>query len=333
MTPLVSIAIPLYNGARHLRDSIESVLRQSFGDFELLLIDDLSTDETWSIAREYAGRDPRVSAVRNSRNLGLVGNFNRCLAMAKGRFVCVWHQDDVMLPQNVEQKATLLSSHPSVGFVHSNVLMIDEGGNVLSEHWEADSRRDYIDVGREFFLKMIQPGRNYVCCPAVLARQECYQKLGDFRPELYFACDWEMWMRLSLYYDVGCLGEPLIQFRRHKDSESFRIEGTNSEIEQEVLAKQLVLTEHGHRIPDAGEIKKNIIPGVCRAEVVNVRRAFAEGRSADGWRRLHYALKLYPGLLWRAEFAGTLIRLLLGRRLVRWIKSAVVKQSFSGSQD
>lgn len=329
--PLVSITIPTYNGATYLRKSIESVLAQSFQDFELIVIDDVSTDATWDIAQEYTRCDRRIAAFQNNTRLGLVANFNRCIELAKGRYVCLWHQDDVMMPQNVERKVALLEANPRVGFVHSNILMIDEEGKVLSEHWESDTRRDYVISGHEFFLKMIQPGKNYVCCPAVVARRECYQKLGCFRSELYFACDWEMWMRISLYYDLGCLGEPLMHFRRHKASESFRIEGTISEIEQEVLAKQLVLAEHGHRIPEAEEIKKNIIPGVCRAEMVNVRQMFVEGRSADGWRRLRHALKLYPGLLWRPEFAGTLVRLLLGRWLIRLIKNALVKQRLIGS--
>ena len=321
MAPLVSIGIPTYNGAKHLRESIESVIAQTFEDFELILIDDLSRDETWAIAQEYARRDTRISAVRNSKTLGLVGNFNRCLEAAKGRYVYVWHQDDVMLPQNIERKVALLNANPQVGFVHSNVLMIDEQGQVLSEHWEADSRQDYIVPGREFFLNMIQPGKNYVCCPSVLGRRECYEKLGHFRSELYFTCDWEMWMRLSLYYDVGCLGTPLVRFRRHGGSESSRIEGTVSEIEQELLAKFLVLSDHGHRISNAGKLKKHIVAGIAGAEVLRARRAFSEGRSAEGWNRLRFSIKLRPALLWQPEFAGTLVRLLLGARVRRWIKN------------
>lgn len=326
MTPLVSIGIPTYNGAKHLRDSIESVLAQTLKDFELILIDDLSRDETWAIAQEYARQDKRVSAVRNSKTLGLVGNFNRCLEAAKGRYVCVWHQDDMMMPQNIENKVALLEANPQVGFVHSNVLMIDEQGQVLSEHWEVDSRHDYIAAGREFFLKMIQPGKNYVCCPSVLARRECYDGLGKFRSELYFTCDWEMWMRLSLYYDVGCLGTPLVQFRRHRDSESFRIEGTVSDIEQELLAKYLVLSDHGHRVPDADKLKKHIVVGVSGEELLRARRAFSEGRSAEGWNRLRFSIKLRPALLCRPEFVGTLVRLLLGPKACRWIKSVLLKQ-------
>jgi glycosyltransferase involved in cell wall biosynthesis len=326
MTPLVSIGIPTFNGAKYLRESVESVLSQTCGDFELVLIDDASSDETWAIAEEYGRKDPRVSAVRNSKTLGLVGNFNRCLELAKGRYVCVWHQDDVMMPQNIEKKVALLAANPQVGFVHSNVLMIDDQGQILSEHWELDSRHDYIAPGRAFFLKMIQPGKNYVCCPSVLARRECYERLGNFRSELYFTCDWEMWIRLSLYYDVGCLGTPLVQFRRHSDSESFRIEGTVSEIEQELLAKYLVLSDQGDRITDAAKLKKHLVAGVPGEELLRARQAFAEGRSEEAWNRLCFSIKLRPALLWRPEFAGTLARLMLGPKACRWLKSALSKQ-------
>ena len=321
MTPLVSISIPTYNGAKHLRASVDSVLTQTFKDFALVLIDDFSSDETWRIAQEYARLDSRVLAIRNSKTLGLVGNFNRCIDVAQGRYVCVWHQDDVMMPQNIENKVALLETHPQVGFVHSNVLMIDEEGHVLSEHWEIDSRRDYVAAGREFFLKMMEPGKNYVCCPSVLARRECYEKLGNFRSELYFTCDWEMWMRLSLYYDVGCLGAPLIHFRRHTGSKSYRIEGTIAEIEQELLAKHLVLVDHGKRVPHAAKLEEHIVVGLAREQMVQARRAFSEGRVEEAWSRVRFGVKLYPPLAWRPESAGTLVRLLLGPATCRWIKS------------
>jgi glycosyltransferase involved in cell wall biosynthesis len=325
MIPLVSIGIPTYNGAKYLRESVESVLGQTCGDFELVLIDDASSDETWAIAQAYARMDPRVLAIRNSKTLGLVANFNQCIELTKGRYVCVWHQDDVM-PQNIEKKVALLEANPQVGFVHSNILMIDDYGQILGEHWEPDSTRDYICSGREFFLRMIEPGKNYVCCPSVLARRECYERLGNFRSELYFTCDWELWMRFSLYYDVGCLGAPLVHFRRHRGSESFRIEGTISDIEQELLAKCLVLSDHGHRIRDAAKLKKHMIAGISRDELLRARTAFSEGRTSEGWNRLCFGIKLDPALLWRPEFAGTLARLMLGPKACRWLKSALSKQ-------
>ena len=326
MTPLVSIGIPTYNGAKYLRESVESVLGQTCRDFELVLIDDASSDETWAIAQAYARMDPRVLAIRNSKTLGLVANFNQCIELTKGRYVCVWHQDDVMTPQNIEKKVALLEANPQVGFVHSNILMIDDDGQILSEHWESDSRQDCVCPGTDFFLKMIQPGKNYVCCPSVLARRECYDKLGYFRKELFFTCDWEMWMRLSLYYDVGCLGAPLIHFRRHTGSESYRIEGTIAEIEQELLAKHLVLADHGERVAHAAKLEKHMVAGLAREQLVQARRAFSEGRIEEAWSRLRFGVKLYPPLAWRPECAGTVVRLLLGRATCRWIKSTLSKE-------
>ncbi|MGE5303542.1 MAG: glycosyltransferase [Alphaproteobacteria bacterium] len=326
MAPLVSIGIPTYNGAKYLRESVESVLAQTFKDFDLVIIDDVSTDETWGIAQEYACEDCRVSAVRNSTRLGLVANFNRCVELTKGRYVCVWHQDDLMMPHNIEQKVALLEANPQVGFVHSNVLMIDGQGRLLSEHWESDSRRDYVCTGREFFLKMIEPDKNYVCCPSVVARRECYERLGKFREELFFACDWELWMRFSLDYDVGCLGTPLIQFRRHGASVSHSVEGSIAETEQELLAKRLIFTEHGNRLPNVRELKKRVMKKLSRDERLRARRAFNENKLRESWSRLWFSAKIDPASLWQPGFAGLAVRLLLGPRTCRRIKSALVKK-------
>jgi len=135
-----------------------------------------------------------------------------------------------------------------------------------------------------------------------------------------------MWMRLSLYYDVGCLGAPLVHFRRHRDSESFAIEGTIAEVEQEVLAKYLVLSDHGHRIADADKLKKRIGAAVSHEEIARARSAFSAGRSAEGWSRLRSSIKLRPGVLLGREFAGTLLRIVLGPRAFRWVKSALLRE-------
>jgi glycosyltransferase involved in cell wall biosynthesis len=326
MTPLVSIGIPTYNGAKYLRESVDSVLAQSFVGFELIIIDDVSSDESWAIAEEYARKDARVSAVRNSQRLGLVANFNRCIELTKGPFVCVWHQDDVMMPQNIEKKVALMEANPQVGFVHSNVLMIDDRGQVLSEHWEPDSRRDYTSSGWEFFLKMIEPDKNYVCCPSVVARRECYKNLGMFREELFFACDWELWMRFALDYDVACLGTPLIQFRRHGASVSHGVEGSIAETEQELLAKRLIFTERRDHIPDVRKLERRVMKGIARDELLRAKRAFNQNELRESWRRLCFALKIYPGCASEPEFAGLVARLMLGPRACRWVKSALAKE-------
>jgi hypothetical protein len=132
-------------------------------------------------------------------------------------------------------------------------------------------------------------------------------------------------MRFSLYYDVGCLGAPLVHFRRHKSTESYRIEGTIAEIEQELLAKRLVLADHGHRVPDADKLRKQMVTGISRAELFRARTAFSESKFSEGWSHLCFGMKLDPASWWRPEFAGTLARLIVGPRARRWLKSALSK--------
>src|SRR5437899_12562971 len=98
MQPSVSICIPTYNGAAHLAPCLESALNQTWTDFELLIVDDASSDDTVAITEACAARDRRVRVARNPRNLGLVGNWNRCLELAKGTWIKFLFQDDLLSP-------------------------------------------------------------------------------------------------------------------------------------------------------------------------------------------------------------------------------------------
>ena len=99
--PKVSVCIPVYNGSEYLAESIKSVLSQTYNNFHLFVCDNCSTDNTEEIVRSF--HDPRLTYVRNAENIGLVGNSNRCLELANGKYVNIWHHDDVMLPENIER--------------------------------------------------------------------------------------------------------------------------------------------------------------------------------------------------------------------------------------
>ncbi len=114
----VSVCIPTYNGAAFLTEAIESVLSQSFRDFELLIVDDGSTDTTLDIARSFT--DPRIAIYQNETQLGIPGNWNRCLSLARGEYICIFHQDDIMLPENLARKVEMLAADPTIAFVHSS---------------------------------------------------------------------------------------------------------------------------------------------------------------------------------------------------------------------
>jgi glycosyltransferase involved in cell wall biosynthesis len=272
----VSVCVPAFNGAPYVAEAIRSVLEQSFRDFELLVVDDGSTDGTADAVE--ALRDDRLRVVRNPSRLGLVGNWNRCLQLARGRHLVVFHQDDVMAPDNLHAKLEFLEAHPSVGLVHSDVVQIDVQGRVLSDHWsvpltpEDEGRHD----GRVVFQSLVR-GANLVCAPSVMVPRVVFERLGGFDPRLPFTADWEMWLRIALFYDVGYLARPLVRYRRHDAMETLRLPRWDR-LEQSYLAKALVLDRYRDRVPDVETLRRQVAGEYRDRALAQARRALEEGR-------------------------------------------------------
>lgn len=312
--------MPVYNGGAYLVESIASVLTQTYQDFCLIVSDDCSYDNTEDIAHSFC--DPRLCVVRNPQNLGLVGNFNQCLTLAKSEYIYLWHQDDVMMPENLQRKVDVLDNLSKVGFVHSNSHLIDGEGNTLQEFWSEESKYDYVLPGLEFFHSLIS-GSCTVCCPSVLARTECYKRLGGFHSELPLACDYEMWMRISLYYDVACLGTPLIKYRWHTASEGQRFYGTLRELEQNLLAKMLVLKGHAQRVPSVKKMRRAARNAIAPMALSDATKAYYSRNFKTSWAYWRFAMKLQPKLISKPWAMGLLGRLILGPggvSMCRWVK-------------
>ncbi|MBZ5536893.1 MAG: glycosyltransferase [Acidobacteriia bacterium] len=212
------MTIPTYNGEAYLAEAVKSVLGQTFQDFELVIVDDRSTDSTVGIIRSFA--DSRIRFTRNDERLGLPGNWNRCLSLAQGEFICIFHQDDVMQPDNLERKIQLLSSDPSVGFVHSAAEMIVEpSAPSVPVEWIEKSYEDFVAEGEVYFFKLLFHG-NIICAPTVLARRQPLVDLGGFDDELEFTSDYEMWMKVCASSRVAFLSQPLVRYRWHAKNAS-----------------------------------------------------------------------------------------------------------------
>lgn len=209
----VSVCLPTYNGANYIEEALRSILNQTYQDFELLIVDDGSTDATLDIVQSFS--DPRIQLHRNPERLGIPANWNRCLELAGGEFVCVFHQDDVMLPENLERKVHLLSADETVGFVHSGVeTLVEEEAPSSFADWIEDATEDTVWDGPEYFRTLLLNG-NRVCAPTVLARRHALIEQEGFDRDLGFACDYAMWLRLCLTYRVGFLARPLVRYRWH----------------------------------------------------------------------------------------------------------------------
>ncbi len=124
MNPTISVVMPVYNGAKYLKEAIESVLNQSFKDFELILINDGSTDSSESIIKSFD--EPRIVYLNNGGNLGLSKSFNKGIIAAKGTYIARMDADDVSLPNRFEIQLDYLDTHPNIGVIGTNIILINE---------------------------------------------------------------------------------------------------------------------------------------------------------------------------------------------------------------
>jgi hypothetical protein len=274
----VSVCIPTYNGAEFVAEAIQSVLGQSFADFELLVVDDGSDDSTLTTVRSFA--DPRLRIYQNAQRLGIPGNWNRCLALAQGEYVCLFHQDDVMLPENLARKVQLLDADPTVGLVHSKVELIieDSAFALVSMNWMEDAASDFIAEGPHYFRKLLLAG-NFICAPTVVARRQKLLDLGGFDEKLGFTPDYEMWMKVCMDSRLAFLSQPLVRYRWHggNASHAYRFErGVEEVLMASRRALQYYVEQTGRE--EEGDILKDAMMTLAR-----LRRWAAELEQGKVW--------------------------------------------------
>lgn len=212
--PTVSILIPTYNYARYLPEAIESVLAQDFTDFELLIADDASSDNTEEICQRYEAADPRVRFVRHEQNLGMVENWNWCLQQARGRYIKYMLADDKFnQPYALRHLIEALEQSEGISLAVSARALIDEKSE-QNGLWDPLGARDRQFAGRELSVECLEKNLNLIGEPtAVLFRRA--DATRGFDPSFRQLVDLEMWLHLLQSGDLAYLSEPLCCFRRH----------------------------------------------------------------------------------------------------------------------
>jgi glycosyltransferase involved in cell wall biosynthesis len=209
--PVVSIVMPTFRRAHHLRDSIGSLLRQTFTDLELIVHDDASPDDTQAVVASIA--DPRVRYFRNARNLRMPANLNAGLSHTRGRFVLVCHDHDLYEPDLVERMVSALSADGGIAYVHAGLEVIDESGVPTGRMHVANyaARSDGLAWARYMLGRFDSP----VCANTMVPRR-FYERAGLYDPDFGFVSDVEMWLRLALTGDVAYVARPLIHVRERE---------------------------------------------------------------------------------------------------------------------
>lgn len=210
--PKISVCIPSYNYARFLPDAIESVLGQTVSDFELVIVDNRSEDDTPEVVARYAQRDGRIRFLVNETNVGSIENFNRCFGHARGRYVKALCADDMLEPSCLEKSADVLDRYPAVNLVASSRLVVD--GDLKPVKTLSYSRRFEIRKGTDVIRRCLFMG-NLIGEPSAVMFRKVHAERG-FRKKYKQLVDLDMWFRLLERGDFAFIPETLCRFRRHE---------------------------------------------------------------------------------------------------------------------
>lgn len=209
MMPKVSVIIPAYNAMRYLPETLNSVFQQTFRDFEVLIVDDGSTDliQDW-LAQNIT--DSRVKVIAQA-NQGLSAARNTGIKQTQGEYIAFLDADDLWHPLKLEKQVDYLDHHVEVGLIYNWVTVINESGNPTGRIMGRNIQGNVLE-------EILQ--RNIIDCPSVLVRRQCFEQVGVFDRTLRSVEDWEMWIRIAARYPFAVTPEPLVYYRQHSSNMS-----------------------------------------------------------------------------------------------------------------
>ena len=208
--PQVSIIIPTYNRAHLIGQTLESVRRQTFSDYELVIVDDGSTDNTSGVVRELA---PEARYI-GQENEGIPRVLNRCILETRGEYVSFLGSDDALAPRTVEKEAALLDANPGVGIAFGPAWLMDEDGRLTHLLKPPFAAGSYVRNGREEIADLLMS--NHIVATTVMVRRRCFEEAGLFDLRFGLYEDWNMWTRILRRWDIGYIDEPMAFYRVHQ---------------------------------------------------------------------------------------------------------------------
>ncbi len=307
MSPLVSFVVPSYNYAHFLPDCLTSILRQDGADFEVIVVDDGSTDDTAQVLRAFS--DPRIRVIRHPTNLGHARAVNDGLGEARGTFIARIDPDDRYRPCFLSAALEKFRAFPDVGLVYGDAALINERGEVTVE------RSDRVHAGRDFKGREFEPllEENFICAPTVIARREAWQRAGPAPVGLAFH-DWYFTLMMAREFDFYYVNRVLAEYRVHAANLHSRIVQDRSE-EWSIFWLLNRLFEEREKTPELEEQKQAARRRAYGAQSLTLaNKYFGFGMDADARRCYLRAVRCRPGYLLRPNVMRRLAGTFVGRK-------------------
>jgi len=206
MLPLVSVIIPTYNAEQYIAVAVESVLGQSYRQFELIVIDDGCTDRTAEKLAAY-----KEARVIRQGNAGPSAARNHGIRIAKGKYCAFLDSDDIMMPERLKLQVHKMEEHSEAGLVYTDLMTFDENGIVHK------SKKEFIKPHSGKVLgKLLR--ENFITASTVMVRRDCFKKAGYFDESMNHSEDYKMWLNIAKYYSIEYVDLPLVKYRYHEGS-------------------------------------------------------------------------------------------------------------------
>jgi len=211
--PRVSVLLPVWNGETFLAAALEGILRQTLSSFELIVIDDGSTDASAAIAENFARSDDRVRVLRRAHE-GLSASLNAGMATVRGEYVARMDADDISVPHRLQKQVEYLDAHPACAAVGAWIEVIDEAGLPVG-------RKTFVKTHEEILAALLQ-GISAIAHPTVVMRRDVLRAAGGYDASRYPSDDLDLWFRLAERGELANLGEVLLRHRRHRSAVGVR---------------------------------------------------------------------------------------------------------------
>ena len=309
--PKLTVAVPTCNGARHLHETLASILAQTGVAFDLVVSDDRSDDGTLKIVRDVVGDRARVSV--NSERLGLAGNWNRSVDLSETEWVAIFHQDDLMRPGHLAAHKPILSTEvdPRLGLFAGAVEMIDDSGGPVSPR-EVDPGGLVETSGSAFAPRsgevVLPPGEwatlliesNPLRCSAVTTRKAAHQAVGGFDPSYRYVVDWDFWARVAREWALAWrFGPATVAMRWHPSSETHRFKTGTTDLDEQIRLLDALYQAEGARSLDR-RLAHRRLARTCLDRSLGLSRRVLSTIALDPRLAVQMAtLRLAPGLAGR----------------------------------
>ncbi|OAI20507.1 hypothetical protein A1359_03345 [Methylomonas lenta] len=223
----VSICVPTFNGERYLEETLISILNQSYNNFEIVIVDDKSSDATWEIVSRYAKQDTRIKLFRNESNLGLVNNWNKCIELSQGEWIKFVFQDDIIRHDCLELMLKAANIDTPFVFCTRDFLFHNDIDPETKEYLMTIPRFNELFSGSNFISTnqicqaVLNDSRNFFGEPSsTLIHRSIFEHFGPFNAEMVQLCDLEYWIRVGINTGIKYIPDSLAQFRVHPTSTS-----------------------------------------------------------------------------------------------------------------